>query len=106
LRPDSPAFWSTLPSWTRDGQILFSRGARRPAGRGIFTVRPDGTGLRRIRAAGGDPAASPDGRFIVFMQTPDGANQELFVMRSNGTGVRQLTATNGVTESNPDWQRR
>jgi Tol biopolymer transport system component len=95
----------TSPSWTPDGLIIFSRGAKSPRGRGIFTVRADGGGLRRIRAHGGDPAVSPDGRLVAFTWMPDDANQELFVMRRNGTGVRQITATNGVMEWGPDWQR-
>ena len=95
----------TSPSWTPDGLIIFSRGAKSARGRGIFTVRADGTGLRRLRATGGDPAASPDGRLVTFTWMPDGANQELFVMRRDGTGARQITATNGVMEWNPDWQR-
>jgi Tol biopolymer transport system component len=49
LRPDGsrehrllPGYPRTegSPSWTPDGRILFSRGAPRPAGRGIFSVRP------------------------------------------------------------------
>ena len=71
----------------------------------MFSVRADGTGLRRLRATGGDPSISGDGRLIAYTWMPDGANQELFVMRRNGTGVRQITATNGVTEWAPDWQR-
>lgn len=95
----------TSPTWTPGGMIVFSRGASSPRGRGIFTVRPDGTGLRRLRADGGDPSVSPDGRLIAFTWMPDGANQELFVMRRDGTGATQITATNGVTEWSPDWQR-
>jgi Tol biopolymer transport system component len=94
----------TSPTWAPGGLIVFSRGSKSPRGRGIFTVRADGTGLRRLRAHGGDPAVSPDGRFVAFTWTPDGANQELYVMRMNGAGVRQITATNGVIESGPDWQ--
>lgn len=95
----------TSPTWSPDGQIVFSRGAESPRGRGIFSVRASGMGLRRLRARGGDPAVSPDGSFIAFAWMPDGANQELFVMRRDGTGARQITATNGVTEWGADWQR-
>jgi len=95
----------TSPTWTPDSRIVFSRGAKSSRGRGIFSVRADGTRLRRLRATGGDPSVSPDGRLIAFTWTPDGANQELFVMRRDGSRVRQITATNGVIESAPDWQR-
>lgn len=95
----------TSPGWSPEGLIVFSRGAKSARGRGIFSVRADGTRLRRLRANGGDPAVSPDGRLIAFAWMPDGADQELFVMRRDGTGAMQITATNGVTEWGPDWQR-
>jgi Tol biopolymer transport system component len=104
LLPGYPLTESS-PSWTPDGLIVFSRGAKSARGRGIFTVRADGSGLRRLRATGGEPEVSPDGRLIAFTWMPDGANQEIFVMRRNGTGARQVTATNAVLESGPDWQR-
>jgi Tol biopolymer transport system component len=100
LLPGYPLTESS-PTWTPDGLIVFSRGAKSARGRGIFSARADGTGLRRLRASGGDPAVSPDGRLLAFTWMPDGANQELFLMSRNGTGVRQITATNGVTE----WAR-
>jgi len=85
--------------------LRFARGAPTAAGRGLFVVRVDGTGLRRLSAHGGDPAVSPDGRLIVVAWMPDGANQGLFVMRRDGNGARQITATNGVMEWSPEWQR-
>jgi WD40 repeat protein len=53
----------TSPTWTPDGLIVFARGAKSTRGRGIFSVRVNGTGLRRLHPHGGDPAVSPDGRF-------------------------------------------
>jgi Tol biopolymer transport system component len=104
LLPGYPLTESS-PSWSPEGLIVFSRGAATARGRGIFRVRADGSGLRRIRSIGGDPSVSPDGRLVAFTWMPDGANQELFVMRRDGTAARQITATNGVTEWGPDWQR-
>jgi Tol biopolymer transport system component len=95
----------TSPTWSPEGLIVFSRGAPSARGRGISTVRADGTGLRRLRSAGGDPSVSPDGRLVAFTWMPDGANQELFVMGRDGTRAKQITSTNGVIEWGPDWQR-
>jgi Tol biopolymer transport system component len=103
LLPGYPRTESS-PTWTPGNSIVFARGAPTAAGRGLFVVRADGTGLRRLSARGGEPAVSPDGRLIAFVWMPDGANQELFLMRRDGGGARQITATNGVTEWNPDWQ--
>jgi TolB protein len=104
LLPGYPLTESS-PTWTPAGLIVFARGAKRARGRGIFTVHADGSGLHRLHPNGGDPAVSPDGRFIAFAWIPDDADQELFVMRRNGTSARQITATNGVNEAGPDWQR-
>jgi TolB protein len=105
LLPGYPLTESS-PTFAPDGSIVFARGGRTAAQRGIYRVRLDGSGLRRLRPNGGDPAVSPDGRLIAFTWMPDGANQELFVMRANGTAPRQITSTNGVSEWGPDWQRR
>jgi TolB protein len=95
------------PSWSPDGRlIVFARGTRGPAWAplGIWTVRPDGTGLRRVVPEGGDPVFSPDGRWLAFVEQRDG-NQELYKVRADGTGAAQLTNTYGIAEAAPDWQR-
>jgi len=105
LLPGYPLTESS-PAFAPDGSIVFARGAKSAGGRGIYSVRIDGTGLRKLRPNGGEPSVSPDGRLIAFTWMPDGANQELFIMRRDGRSARQITTTNGVTESSPDWQRR
>jgi Tol biopolymer transport system component len=94
------------PTWTPDGLIMFGRGAPTASGRGIFSVRPGGTGLRRVSSHGGEPAVSPEGRLVAFVWMPDGANQELFLMNRDGSGLRQITFTNGISEWNRDWPAR
>ncbi|MGH3085614.1 MAG: TolB family protein, partial [Gaiellaceae bacterium] len=92
LLPGYPLTESS-PTWSLDGRIVFSRGAKTARWRGIVSVRADGAGLRRLRANGGDPTVSLDGRLLAFTWMPDCANQELFVMRRNGTGVRSPPRT-------------
>lgn len=73
----------------------------------IFVIRPDGTGLRRITTAGGNPTfdvvGSPSvdgvGAWIVFAsyldlvgQNSDGS-REVYRVRTDGTGMQQLTDT-------------
>jgi Tol biopolymer transport system component len=59
----------------------------------IYTIRADGTGLRRLTAnRAGDyrPAWSPDGTRIAFTSNRHG-NEELYVMDADGRNVKRLT---------------
>ncbi|HEX4104669.1 MAG TPA: hypothetical protein VHX92_00405 [Rhizomicrobium sp.] len=84
----------------------------------IFTIRPDGTGLKRLTFSKGNDAHmawSPDGEWIAFASTRKGFKDEaiytdapqpygeLFVMRYDGTDVRQLT-DNQWEDGAPAWQ--
>lgn len=55
----------------------------------VFTLRPDGTGLRRLTDLGDatGPSWSPDRRWIAFIRK----GSELWVMRSDGSGRRKVT---------------
>ena len=72
----------------------------------IFTIKPDGTSLKRLTSTHGNDAHeawSPDGEYIVFANSRMGFKDEamytdapqpygeIFVMRYDGSGVEYLT---------------
>ena len=110
--------YDNFPLWSPRGDlIMFSRlmdGAYE-----IYTIKPDGSGLKRLTFTQGNDAHmawSPDGEYIVFASSRMGFKDEvvytdapqpygeIFVMRYDGTGVEQLT-DNQWEEGTPGWQR-
>jgi len=113
------ADYDNFPLWSPRGDlIMFSRlveGAYE-----VFTIKPGGTGLKRLTFTHGNDAHmawSPDGQYIVFTSSRMGFKDEvvytdapqpygeIFVMRYDGTGVEQLT-DNQWEEGTPAWQPR
>ena len=80
--------------------IVFCRG-------GVVTcwltaVNPDGTGARRLSPdPATDPAWSPDGKRVAFINWKD-QNAELYVWSVDGS-TRRLTRTEGRREISPAW---
>ena len=73
----------------RNGRIVFSR-----ADGAIYSIDPDGTGIRRLVGRAGFPAWSPNGRWLAFSrlgETNGAWNMNIWVAKLNGTGLRQLT---------------
>ena len=96
------------PAWSPDGRrIAFAHYGTDQLFH-LYTVRPDGTGLRQITRGydDGDPSWSPDGSRIVFKRNPAAnGNSDLWTVRPDGTGARQVTRTslsNG-REVDPSW---
>jgi TolB protein len=91
-----------------DGRIAFTQEA--PAGdhtqSDIYTVNPDGSGLRRLSASAHQnefgPAFDATGTQIAFWRTPAPFGPgSLWVMNADGSGKRQLTT--GVDARDPAW---
>ena len=108
--------YDNFPAWSPAGDlIVFSRLAGGDFD--IFSIRPDGTDLRRLTTTpGGDshPAWSPDGQHILFSSSRHGFKDEapmhdipqpygeLFIMRADGSDQRALT-DNRWEEGTPAW---
>jgi Tol biopolymer transport system component len=109
--------YDNFPLWSPRGDlIMFSRLAE--GDYEIYTIRPDGTDLKRVtRSPGNDAhmAWSPDGEHIAFASTRLGFKDEapytdapqpygeIFVMRADGSDLRQLT-DNQWEEGTPAWR--
>jgi dipeptidyl aminopeptidase/acylaminoacyl peptidase len=74
-----------------NGRIAFYR-----ADGHIYTIRPGGTGLRKL-GFGTLPAYSPDGKRIAFVYRDD-----VWTMNSDGTN-RQRVTTSAANDSAPTW---
>ena len=100
------AYYDNFPKWQPHGdRILFT--SDRDGRFELYTMRPDGTDVRRLTNAEGSSAHSswsPDGRWIMFTSGRMGFKDEmvmseavpqpygeLFVMRADGSDIRQLT---------------
>lgn len=103
VRNLTPKGYQGQPSFSPDGKwIVFERDPA-PGDNGVWLMRADGSGLRRLTrnpfmTAGGecgcdtDPNFSPNGRLITFVRVKEDERlQALFVVRRNGTGLEQLT---------------
>jgi len=108
-----------FPMWSPLGdRICFTRDTGGTNSFDIFTITPDGTGLKQLTEAPGNDghcAWSPDAKYIVFSssrfgfrdETPlyDGSPQpyaELFVMNADGSNPRPIT-DDKWEEGTPAW---
>ena len=119
----TPAMSAQSNAATRWGRsrIAFLRGNPGPPCRPVsachdelYVMNADGTGLRRLtrNTELGDPAWSPNGRKLVFVERverggapcrPAGrCHEEIYVINADGTGLRRLTR-NAVFDGNPVW---
>jgi TolB protein len=99
--------YDNFPQWAPNGSVILFTSDRSDGRFELYTIRPDGTDLKRLTNVPGSNAHStwsPDGAWIVFtsgrkgfkdeMAMYDGTPQpygEIFAMRADGADVRQLT---------------
>jgi Tol biopolymer transport system component len=97
--PSQPAlFGDTAPSWAPDGsRIAFERFSEARGHQAIFTVRLDGTRVRRItpwRLDASQPYYSPDGRWIAFRSNESSdIKGNIWLVRPNGNRLHAVTHT-------------
>jgi Tol biopolymer transport system component len=82
----------TEPSFSPDSRaIVFSRGGD------VFSVRADGSGLRRVTSGpelDTAPGVAPNGRYVLFeRRSKAGAPADLYTVSLNGGATRALTGT-------------
>ncbi|MFL5295804.1 MAG: hypothetical protein ACJ798_05415 [Phenylobacterium sp.] len=98
--------YDTFPGWSPRGDLIAFTSWRNDDF-DIYTIHPDGTGLRRLTTTPGNDAHSswsPDGEWLMFASSRLGFKDEaplsddqsqpyaeIFVMRADGSGQRPLT---------------
>jgi TolB protein len=109
--------FDNFPAWSPKGDLIaFTRFSEDDYD--IYTIRPDGTDLKRLTATPGNDAHeiwSPDGKHILFSSARFGFKDEaplyddipqpyaeLFVMNADGSGQRPLT-DNQWEDGTPAW---
>jgi Tol biopolymer transport system component len=96
------------PSWSPNGRLVaFARGRPRKRA-GVYVIRADATGLRRLTRDSGDTEVvwSPNGDKIALIRRRTQASR-LMVMRADGTGARVLARRQDpYILATPDWGAR
>ena len=85
------------PDWSPDGKrIVFNSSYEGQSAVEIYTVRPDGSGLKRVRkepkkSFSFEPVWSPNGKRIAFAHATTTTPPHIWTMKKNGTRLRQVT---------------
>jgi TolB protein len=98
--------YDNFPQWSPKGDVIMFTSDREGERFRLYTIRPDGSDVRRISSGPGSDAHSiwsNDGEWIVFSSGRKGFKDEMalsdspqpygeiFAMRADGSGVTQLT---------------
>jgi Tol biopolymer transport system component len=92
-------------TWSPDGsRIAFGKPGRH--GYRIYTIRPDGSGLRLLTPpsmTAEEPSWSPDGRRIVFVHSRNDGGADLWAIGADGSNLTRLTHVANASDLTPDW---
>jgi Tol biopolymer transport system component len=105
----TPKGFQGQPSFSPDGKSIVYERDIAEGNNGVWLMRSDGTGLRRLtrspfRCCDTDPNFSPDGKLITFVRIKsEGKLQALFSVRPDGGGLRQLTPYAFEVAIKHDW---
>jgi Tol biopolymer transport system component len=100
------------PDWAPNGRrIAFSssfEGQHRHSQ--IYTIRPDGSGLKRVHGErkdrySFDPVWAPDGSRIAFVRSLPNQPPHIWTIRPDGTRLRRVTHGK-LVDLSPDWGAR
>ena len=94
------------PVWgAKTNRIFFS--ANEGASRDIYSIKPDGSGLRLVIETPGKDEylgdTSPDGKRIAYHVDPDGEGWEVFTADVDGTHRKRLTKGDNGQPSYPEF---
>jgi Tol biopolymer transport system component len=96
------------PDWSPNGKrIVFNSFYEGQSESELYTIRPDGTGMHRIRKEkknnyAFDPVFSPDGGRIAFVHTSRKTLPHIWSIGADGKRLRQETHGN-LVDLEPDW---
>ena len=99
------------PDWSPDGKrIVFNSSYEGQSAVEIYTVRPDGSGLKRVRkepkkSFSFEPVWSPNGKRIAFVHATTTTPPHIWTMKRNGKALKQITR-GPKPDVRPDWGSR
>jgi TolB protein len=99
------------PDWSPNGKrIAFNSSFEGQAAVEVYSVRPDGSRLKRLRKEPEDsfsfePSWSPNGKRLAFVRGIRKTFPHIWTMKRNGKGLRQVTH-GSKPDVRPDWGSR
>lgn len=94
--------------WAPDGSRLVYSAGSDSSHRDLYTIKPDGTGRKRLTSTGnkdeGQPCWSPNGRRILFVQRIIATNSRDLATMPAGGGKQKLVGPIDGDDFDPAWQ--